>query len=78
LSDSLKVAVDALIEKLMTKLDDKFNDDVDSKLAVLENLSTKLADIKVNYKVKPMITYLVNKIDDTVALLQIEALLNID
>ncbi len=78
LSASLKAAVDAMIAKLLNNLEDKFGDDRNAKISLLETLSTKLATIKVNYRIKPMITYLVEKIDEAIALLQIEALLDID
>ncbi len=78
LSDALKSAVDSLIEKLMTNLDDKFGDDLAQKITLLETLSDKLSTTSVSYKVKPLITYLVNKLDETISLLQIELLLDID
>ena len=78
LSSSLRGAVDAMMEKLLNNLENKFGDDRNAKISLLETLSTKLDGIKVNYRLKPMITYLVEKIDEAVALLQIEALLDID
>lgn len=78
LSDSLKVAVDALIIKLMNNLNDKFADDVDAKITLLQTLVTKLGNTTVSYRIKPLITYLVAQLDETIGLLQIEALLNID
>ncbi len=78
LSASLKAAVDVMITKLLNNLEDKFGDDRNAKISLLETLSTKLATIKVNYRIKPMITYLVEKIDEAIALLQIEVLLDID
>lgn len=78
LSASLKAAVDALIVKLMNNLDEKLGDDVNAKITLLQTLVTKLGNTTVNYRVKPLITYLVSKLDETIGLLQIEALLNID
>lgn len=78
LSDALKDAVDSLVENLMDNLEDKFGDDVDSKIDLLETLVDKLGNTNVSYRVKPLINYLVAKLEDTIALLEIESLLNID
>jgi len=78
LSASLKLAVDVLINKLINNLEDKFGDDIDSKVDVLETISNKLSSTIVSYRVKPLISYLVMKLDEAISLLEVQSLLNID
>ena len=78
LSQSLKDAVDAMVEKLMLNLDNKFRDNAQDKVLFLETLSKKIGELKVWYKIRPMITYLVQKIDERIALLHVAILLEVN
>jgi hypothetical protein len=69
--------VDDLIETLMEKLEDKMGDDSVAKSEFLEWLISKISKIKVSYKVRSLINYLVEQLEEKKSLFYIDSLLDI-
>ena len=77
LSFSLKSAVDNLVSTLMDRLQDKMWDDSFSKKEFLDVLISKIEKTSVSYKVKPIIKYLIEQLEEKTTLFYIDSLLGI-
>lgn len=72
LTESQKTTIEAIFDKFLEKLDDKYND-VDNKVDVLEWIKEKLLPLAVN----PIFAYLNELIVNHLTMLEVEALLDI-
>ncbi len=77
LSSAIKGSVDSLVDTLMDRLEDKMWDDSSAKKDFLNVLISKIAKTKVSYKVKPIITYLVEQLEEKATMFYIDSLLDI-
>ncbi len=77
LSRAMKWAVDGLVTTLMERLQDKMWDDSSAKREFLDVLTSKIAKTRVSYKVKPIITYLVQQLEEKATMFYIDSLLDI-
>ena len=77
LSKAMKGAVDSLVDTLMDRLEDKMWNDSSAKREFLDILTSKIAKTKVSYKVKPIINYLVEQLEEKATMFYIDSLLDI-
>lgn len=80
LSDGMKVAIDALVEKFKNKLSEKFVDDTAGKKAFLAALIPVIDNV-INTSSdgnKPMFQYLREKIVEYQGIVELESLLNVE
>lgn len=78
LSSTMKKAVENLVNQLMDKLEDKMWDDSSAKKDFLNVLVNKISKTNVSYKIKPVIDYLVELLENKITLLYVDSLFNLD
>lgn len=76
INNAMKTAIESLVWTLMDNLDKKIGDDSSAKKEFLEVLVNKISKTKVSTKVKSIIEYLLEQLENQITLLYIDSLID--